>query len=183
MITYLGSIEKLWVIRVDDDPRVTNQVISIQTKHRFATIPHTPCPIQVMHIKFQFRNIWSFTKIFWSELSIVWTWFEHLYYNRIAKSRCFRQGQIIFCVVDYWWGWSRISHAFSFVENTSLKQVHHLILHITKWSSLDQPLKFSSHMPKQSRHSLASQFEQTKGESPAHHSYSEEDDKVIILQF
>lgn len=97
-----------------------------------------------------------------SSALFVWTWFEHLYYNRIAKSRCFRQGQIIFCVVDYWWGWSRISHAFSFVENTSLKQVHHLILHITKWSSLDQPLKFSSQMPKQSRHSLASQFEQTK---------------------
>jgi hypothetical protein len=38
-------------------------------------------------------------------------------------------------------------------------------------------------MPKQSRHTLASQFEQTKGESPAHHSNSEEDDKVIILQF
>lgn len=113
-------------------------------------------------------------------LNMVWA---PLLQQDSQKSRCFRQGQIIFSVVDYWWGWSWISHAFSFVENTSLKQVHHLILHITKWSSLDQPLNFSSQMPKQSRHTLASQFEQTKGESPAHHSNSEEDDKVIILQF
>ncbi len=57
-----------------------------------------------------------------------------------------------------------------------------LLLNAEMLDPTPESLSTSSQMARQSRHSLASQCEETRGQSSACHSCSEEDEKVSILQ-